>query len=232
VLRVGIGAGLAYRRFWLLLPSSGAEYDLGVYSQVTVQGELYPLQLVTRSPLSRLGLRVTYEFSTGLKTRVGQRDGLALDSGQSRIWGGLVFQLPRFSHPRLPCFEVHLGAAHHVFEVSDDPVAEGLSLTSLAVGGAVALPLWSFLVPEARAEYRVPLRAASRTLGRYDAGPASLVGYAVAGGLRGRVWAGVGYRASFVYERFGGDLPALAGGSPLTLRDAYLGGDLALTYEL
>ena len=234
VVRAGVGVGLAMRHFLLDVPGAFTDYETGVYSQLSVEGELYPLQLVTANPIALLGVRLAYAHSAGLNTEIEQSGTPASSYATSiqRIWGGLIYTLPRFRPRYAPRLWVRTGIAHFGFEVTDNAKVGGLSLTTYAAGGGFALPLWRYIMPEASCEYRILLRGRSSVFDPYRVDPAALQGFTLDAAIRGTVIGGLGYKLSFTYERFRGELAALASADALAVRDQYLAGELALTYEL
>lgn len=228
---LGAGVGLAWRRFLLDAHSAAMNYESGVFSQLSVQGDLFPLQLLTASPVARLGLRLSYASSAGLSTE--QADGQdSLATSISRIWAGLTYLLPRFRDPRLPRVDLRAGVAHTGFSVDDNPLVKDLALTAFAAGATVTVMFKRYLGVELGGEYRVLLRVRSDFMQPFETKPGGLQGFNVAGGLRGRVVGGLGYRAAMSAERMMGDLDALDGAAVLKVRDWTVCADLALTYEL
>ena len=233
--RLSAGVGLAWRRFLLDAETAAMNYESGVFSQLSLEAELFPLELVTASPIARLGLRMGYAHSAGLSTDLDQPKA-SLSTSISRIWGGLLYRLPRFRDPRLPRFDVRVGFAHTGFEVNEDPevaiTVHDLSLTEFAAGASVAVFFKRYLGVELGGEYRTVLRVRSEFMTPYDTRPGALQGFHVTGALRGRVFGGLGYRGSVSAERFFGNLPALASEAELKVRDWTVCADVALTYEM
>lgn len=239
VVRVGAGFGMAWRRFMLdtqVETGPAVKYTTGLYSQLFVHGEAYPLHLLTRTKaLGNLGIRLGYAHSAGLDTELYDSKGekQSLPTSIDRFWGGLNYLLPRFSNPRLPRFELRVGLAHMGFDVDDNPMVDDLSFTSLAAGGQMVIPVWRrWIEVEIDAEYRMLLRSRSIAMRSYLTKTAGLQGFAAVAGLMGKVIGDLGYRAGVTVERFIGDLPSLDGGFDLLVRDWYVSADLALTYEM
>jgi hypothetical protein len=234
VVRLEAGIGLAQRRFILDRASSAVDYESGLYSQFSVQGEVYPLELFWRSPLARLGARLSYATSAGLSTEAEQPGTAAasLATSVQRWWAGLTYRVPHFLNPRLPQLDLRVGIAQLIFEVDDNPRVQDLSFTTFAAGGSIAVPLFTFLVLGGSGEYRMLLRARSPVVEQYASAPAALQGFTLQGTVAGRVRYGLGYRASFTYERLAGELSPLAGEGTLAVRDRFLSADLALTWEM
>jgi len=233
--RLSAGVGLAWRRFLLDAETAAMNFESGVFSQLSVQAELFPLELVTASPVARLGLRMGYAHSAGLSTDLPEQKA-SLSTSIARIWGGLLYRLPRFRDPRLPRFDVRVGFAHTGFEVNEGPEVtidiQDLSLTAFAAGASVAVFFKRYLGVELGGEYRTVLRVRSEFMAPYDTRPGALQGFHVSGALLGRVFGGLGYRGSVSAERFFGNLPALASEAELKVRDWTVCADVALTYEM
>jgi hypothetical protein len=239
VVRVGAGFGMAWRRFMLdsqVETGPAVKYTTGLYSQLFVHGEAYPLHLLTRTKaLGNLGIRMAYAHSAGLDTEIYDSKGVkkSLPTSIDRFWGGLNYLLPRYSNPRMPRFELRLGLAHMGFDVDDNPMVDDLSFTSLAAGGQIVIPIWRrWIEAEVDAEYRMLLRSRSIAMRKYMTKTAGIQGFAAVAGLAGKVVGDLGYRAGVTVERFIGDLPSLDGGFDLLVRDWYISADLALTYEM
>ena len=234
VARLGAGVGMAWRRFLLDAQTAAMNYESGLFSQLSIEGELFPLQLLTASAIARLGVRLSYAQSAGLSTELEDSEADSLSTSIARIWAGLVYLLPRFRDARLPRFDLRAGIAHTGFSVDDNPAAtvQDLSLTAFAAGATITVMFKRYLGVELGAEYRVLLRVRSDFMAPYETRPGGLQGFNVTGGLRGRVVGGLGYRATMGAERFVGDLPALDTGAVLKVRDWTVCADLALTYEM
>jgi len=232
VVRLGAGVGLAWRRFLLDAEVTAMNFESGLHSQLFVEGEAYPLHLVTSSALAQIGLRVSYTHSAGLSTEQDDVDAESLSTSMGRLWAGLVYRVPRFREPRLPRLDLRVGLVHATFEVAENPNVQDLSLTAFAAGGTMTVLFKPWLGFELGGEYRTLLRARSPFLEPYETKPAGLQGFNVVGGLLGKVVGGLGYRGTVVAERFVGDLPALETDGVLKVRDWYVCGNLALTYEL
>lgn len=233
VVRVNAGVGLAHRRFVLDWVAAGVDYETGVYSQLFVRGEVYPFQLLTANPISRLGVRLGYETSAGLSTEEQPGNPLtsSLTTTVRRFWAGLCFLFPPFRNKVAPRFDLRFGLHHTDFEIDANQKVQDLSLTTLAPGGGMTWPFRSFLNLALSAEYRALIRARNDVVERYAPGTAALQGVWLEAAVLGKIFAGLGYRVSFVYERVAGDVPDPAGGEALIVRDRYLSGDLALSYE-
>jgi hypothetical protein len=234
VARLGAGMGLAWRRFLLDATSAAMNFESGVFSQVAVVGEVYPLPLVTSSRYALLGVRLEYAHSAGLDADPDP-DG---DSGErlattiNRFWGGLTYMVPRFRNQRLPRLDLRVGLAHMGFGVPDNPTVQDVSFTTFAAGATMVVLFKPYLGMELGGEYRMMLRARSDFINPYQASPGGLQGFNVVGGLQGKVLAGLGYRVSITGERLVGDLPALDSDASLKVRDWYVCAAMALTYEM
>jgi hypothetical protein len=230
VAYLGAGLGLAWRRFLLDAVSSAVNFESGVYSQISIQGEVFPLQLMTRSLIARLGLRLAYDHSAGLTTETDQ--GESLSTSNSRLWIGLTYLLPRFRNPRLPRLDLRMGLAHTGYDVDDNSVVQDFSVTAFAAGATVTVMFKRYMGIELGGEYRAMLRVRSDFMTPFETGPGALQGFHAAGGVRGRVIGGLGYRAAVSAERFVGDLPALQGENVLHVRDWTVSADVALTFQM
>jgi hypothetical protein len=233
VARINAGVGLAHRRFVLDWVAAGVDYETGVYSQLFVQGEVYPFQLLTANPIARLGVRLGYETSAGLSTEEQPGNPLtaSLTTTVRRFWAGLSFLFPPFRNKVAPRFDLRFGLHHTDFEIDANAKVQDLSLTTLAPGGGLTWPFRSFLNLALSAEYRALIRARNDVVERYAPGTAALQGVWLEAAVLGKIFAGLGYRVSFCYERLAGDVADPAGGEALIVRDRYLAGDLALSYE-
>jgi hypothetical protein len=229
MVRLNAGMGLAWRRFLLDQTSTVMHYETSVYSQLFASGEIYPLHLVTRSALARLGLRLGYAHSAGLTTVL--KDA-SLTTSMKRIWGGLNYILPRLSHPHAPRMELRLGLAQMGFDVQQHPQLSSLSVVCMAVGGSAVVPFTSFVMASVAGEYRMLVGARSPMLEPFQIKSAGLHGLSMEGGVQGKIAAGLGYRAWVTYEQLAGDLPALSTDSALRVHDWFASFDLALTYEM
>ena len=150
----------------------------------------------------------------------------------SRFGGGLVYLLPRFSNPFAPLFDLHVGLMHYGFTVEKNPNLQDIALTNLVAGGRVTLPFRKYLQLGVKGDYRVLLRARSTAFDPFMVSPGSLQGFSVEGSLLGRVIKGLGYKASFTFERYIGELQSLATEDVLDVRDRFMSAIAALTYEL
>ena len=233
VLRANAGVGLAHRRFLLDWVAAGIDYETGVYSQLFVHGEFYPFQLLTANPIARLGLRFGYETSAGLSTeeQPGNPQSRSLSTTIRRLWAGLNFLFPPFRNKVAPRFDLRFGIHHTNFEIDANSQVQDLSLTTMAPGGGMTWPFRTFLNLAISAEYRASIRTRNEVIERYQLGTAAMQGVSLEAAVQGKVFAGLGYKLSFTYERLAGDLPDPAGGQALIVRDRFMSGDLALSYE-
>ncbi len=234
VFRANAGVGLAHRRFLLDWLAAGIDYETGVYSQVFVHGELYPLQLLTANPIARLGIRFGYETSAGLSTEEQSGNPLSknLSTTVQRLWAGLCFLFPPFRNKAAPRFDLRFGFHYMTFEIDANPKVQDLYVTTIAPGGGLTFPFRTYLNLSASAEYRASIQARNEVVDRYGPGTAAMQGVSIEAAVQGKIFAGLGYKLSFTYERLAGDLPEPAGGQPLIVRDRFMSGDLALSYEL
>jgi len=230
VAYLGAGLGLAWRRFLLDAVSSAVNFESGVFSQISIHGDVFPLQLVTRSFFARLGLRLAYAHSAGLTTETDQGESLSTEN--SRLWAGLTYLVPRFRNPRLPRFDLRVGVAHTGYDVDDNTQVQDFSVTAFAAGATVTVMFKRYMGIELGGEYRTLLRVRSDFMAPFETGPGALQGFHAAGGVRGRVIGGLGYRAAVSAERFVGDLPALQGENVLQVRDWTVSADVALTFQM
>jgi hypothetical protein len=233
VVRVNAGVGLAHRRFLLDWVAAGVDYETGLYSQVFAHGEVYPLQLLTANPIARLGLRLDYASSAGLSTdaQPGNPQSERLTTTVRRFGAALGFLFPPFRNKAAPRFDLRFGLHHTDFEIEANLKIKDLSLTTMAPGAGITFPFRSYLSFAASAEYRALIRVRNEIVERYAPGTAALQGVWLEAAVQGKIFAGLGYKGSFTYERLAGDLPDPAGGQALIVRDRYMSGDLALSYE-
>lgn len=229
MVRLNAGMGLAWRRFFLDQTSTVLHYETSVYSRLFAGGQVYPLHLVTRSALARLGLRLGYAHSAGLTT---EAKDASLDTSIRSIWGGLNYILPRLSHPHAPRMELRLGLAQTGFDVQQHPQLSSMSFVCMAVGGSAVVPFTSFVMASVAGEYRMLVHARGAALEPFQVESAGLQGLSVEGGVQGRITAGLGYRAWVTYEQLTGDLPAVSAEGALRVNDWFASLDLALTYEM
>jgi hypothetical protein len=233
VARVNAGVGLAHRRFLLDWVSAGVDYETGVYSQLFVHGEFYPFQLLTSNPIARLGIRFGYETSAGLSTeeQPGRPLSRNLSTNLQRLWAGLTFLFPPFRNKAAPRFDLRFGFHYTAFEIDANPKVQDLLFTAIAPGGGITFPFRFYLNFAVSAEYRASIQARNEVVERYQLGTAALQGVSLEAAVQGKIFAGLGYKGSFTYELFRGDLPDPNGGETLAVRDRFMSGDLALSYE-
>jgi len=236
VVAVDVGLSVAWRRFLFEDGKNIAvDYNTGTFSQLEMVAEFYPLQLFDPpAVLKPLGLRLGYSRSAGLHT--GSKIDLTappVDTSVSRFWGGLTYRLPRFSHPNAPLIDVRVGVVHSSFDVDKNPDVESLSMTILAPGVRVAIPLRRYVGIYLAGEYRALLQVKSPMLNEYLGRTAGLQGFAIDGGVWGQIAGGLGYRAGFTYERFIGELRSLQNDTD-TVRgvNRFIALSFALTYEV
>ena len=234
VVRAHAGLGLAWRRFLLDAQDDAVNYETGIFSQFFFRTEIYPLHLITRSGIADVGIRFAYAHSAGLKSEVEKGGSLneSINTNIVRVWGGLNWRLPRFSSPGMPRIELRLGIAHMDFAVEGIEALD-TSFTAMAAGGSIVVPIWRrWIEATLDAEYRMLVRSRSVSLQPYMVKTASIQGFNLEGGLCGKVFGNLGYRATVTAERFLGDLTSLNGGADMLVRDWYISTDLALTYEM
>lgn len=239
VLRVDAGFGLASRRFLLDAVSTAVDYATGLYSQISIHGEVYPLQLLSGSFWARLGVRLGFETSAGLNTDL-KLDGVNAQSFATsvrRLWGGLTYWLPRFANRHAPTFDLRVGLIYQTFEIDQNPLVQDLSLVNLAAGGLIGFPVRRWLSFGLAGEYRGLLRGRSPGLDAFLIPTAGVQGFSLEGSVQGRLFGGLGYRGAFTFERLTGDLAARPDGpapadARLYVRDHYYSAEVALAYEL
>lgn len=232
VFRLEVGAGFGSRAFSLETGASGVDYDSGLHAQINGAAELYLLRLITDSAISGLGLRVSFATSAGLQSNLDSVDGSSVATAVQSLWAGLSYAVPPFASRWAPRLEARLGAAQNWFAVDQNPTVSDLSLTSLAMGGGLRLPLASYLIPGLAAEYRAVVSARSAMFDPYQVSAGGLQGVLLEGTVRGAVGKGFGYRLYLGLEWLWGTFPHAFSGAGLSVADRTFSGGALLTYEL
>lgn len=231
-----VGLELAMRRFLLEDGRNLAiDFDTGSYSQIGALFQFYPLQLFRASPyIQSLGIQISYAHSAGLHTNLGDTEELReLTTDLWQLGVGLNYRVPRFRHPNAPRFDLNFGVDYLSFTIADNPQINDLSLITLVAGARIEIPVTWYLNLFATGEYRVALAAKSAMLEPFAAKVGALSGFAVKGGLCGKIAGGLGYTTAVSFRRIGGEIPALAdplGSARVIDRTIALG--VALSYEI
>jgi len=226
-----VGIGYGSLTFDFADAQLSASHSTGGFPELTTTFSVFPLRLVDRSVISGLGLRLTYSRGLGQSTTITDAQGTAqtLDTNASRGWGGLVFALPRPGRywPRL---ELRTGFSFTAFLLDANEVAPPHLELYVGWGAALVQPITRWLQVHVSGEYRAIVAAATPLMDMYRIDFRSVQSGLLRTGLEGRLVGGLGYRASFEYEPFGGDLRAREGDDTLHATGRRVGASFALRY--
>ncbi|MBW2731207.1 MAG: hypothetical protein JRH20_02375 [Deltaproteobacteria bacterium] len=184
--------------------TNNREYDGGLYPEVTLALETYPLLLATTGPLTGLGLGATFTHHLSIST-TQEASSEAVDSSSMELLFDLRYRWLFSDTPSGPVAYGLVGYGMRSFDLADNPTLTTFSYQffNIALGGR--MPLGTELIAlEAEFSLRPILKAGQEAVEAFGERSGGL-GLGIRTGLSGRLTMGLFYFATFEYLTFPSD---------------------------